>query len=89
MKPGVILLLALLCSSCAATRFYHEGVPIAEFQGDMTGMEFSMMPDGSVRWKSATVDHSSATLAQGEAAASRLNAAGSAVAGSGLTLLLK
>jgi hypothetical protein len=87
-----ILILATLAvgfTGCAQTALYKDGQRIATFQGDMTGTEYAMAADGSVKWKSATVNHSAATLAQGEAAKGKITAAGAAVATSGLTLLLK
>jgi hypothetical protein len=80
-----ILAAAVALSGCAQTVFYRDGKPIARFQGDMTGLEYHQKADGSVTWKTATVDHSSATSASAE----RIKLAGSAVAASGLTLLLK
>jgi hypothetical protein len=76
---------AVALCGCAQTVLYRDGKPIARFQGDMTGIEYRMDSNGSVTWKAATVDHSSATAAS----AARIKLAGSAVAASGLTLLLK
>lgn len=81
-------LLSLLFTSCAHTTFYHEGKPIADFQGDMTNTEFYMSEKGDYWWKSKSVDHSSATLAQGAAASSKINAAGAALGAAGATALL-
>jgi hypothetical protein len=83
------LCIALAMCGCAHTTLYRDGQKIAAFQGDMTGIEFYAAPDGAIAWKAETVDHSSATLAQGEAAAGKIQSGGAAVAASGLTLLLK
>lgn len=80
---------AIVLTGCAQTVFYRDGKPIARFQGDMSGTEYAMTADGAVTWKSSTVDHSTATLAQGEAAAGKIQAAGVAVAASGITRFLK
>ena len=87
---AVAMCILVVFSSCASTKLYNQqGQRIAAFQGDMTGVEYTMAADGSVRWRSATVDHSSATKAGGEASQNRIQSAGTAVAASGLTLLLK
>ena len=86
MKTIAILCLCLCLASCAQTVIYRDGQPIARFQGDMTGVDYQ---DGDTRLRAATVDHSAATKAQGEAAAGKITAAGAAVAASGATLLLK
>lgn len=65
-------LVLLLLPACASTTFYRDGLPIARFQGDMTGVEYS---DGKVRWKAASVDHSTPTRARGEAAVTALQSA--------------
>lgn len=89
----LLLLLAAIAAmtllgSCAQTILYRDGQKIAAFQGDMTNLEYVMSADGSVRWKSATVDHSTPTKAQKEGAANIVTQAGIAVAASGLTTLL-
>ena len=81
-----LAIISILLSGCASTTLYNQrGQRIAAFQGNMIGAEYSMAADGSVRWKAATVDHSSAT----KASASRIKSVGSAVAASGLTLFFK
>ncbi len=82
-----LLLLSLFFTSCAHTTFYHDGKPIAEFQGDMVNTEFYMSEKGDYWWKSETVDHSSATLAQGQAASNKIAAAGTALGAAGATAL--
>ena len=89
MKKLFILFATILMTSCATTRLYKDGKKIADFQGDMTGVEYMMTSDGDVYWKTTTTNHSTATLAQGEAAKSKIQAGGAALAASGLTLLLK
>ena len=89
MKKILILALVILSTSCATTRLYRDGKIIADFQGDMTGVEYTMTAAGDVSWKTISTNHSTATLAQGQAAASKINAGGAAIAASGLTLLLK
>lgn len=82
----IVSLAILSLASCAQTVLYRNGQPIARFQGDMTGLEFT---DGSTSLKAATVDHSTATKAQGEAAAGKFTAAGAAVAAAGITTLIR
>lgn len=84
-----LALIALLLPSCAQTVLYRDGQKIAAFQGDMAGISYAMSSDGSVRWSAATVDHSTPTKAQGEAAAGKIQSTGAAIAASGITLLLK
>lgn len=80
-----LLIAAALLPSCAQTVLYRDGEKIAAFQGDMAGVEYAMAADGSVRWKAAKVNHSAATLAQGQASAGRIQAAGAA----GIAILFK
>lgn len=82
------LLLSLLFSSCAHTSFYHDGKVVADFQGDMVNTEFYMSEKGDYYWKSKSVNHSSATLAQGQAASSKIASVGSALAAAGAATLL-
>lgn len=81
------LLLSLLFTGCAHTTFYHEGKPIADFQGDMVNTEFYMSEKGDYCWKSKSVDHSSATLAQGVSASNKIAAAGTALGAAGAAAL--
>jgi len=70
-------LLVILCgfaASCAQTTFFRNGQKIAMFQGDMKDTDFYYSAAGDVIWKSSTVDHSSATIAQGKAAEGKINA---------------
>ena len=84
----ILLLSILALTGCASTTLYNQhGQRIAAFQGDMNGAEYTMAADGSVRWKSATVDHSAATIAQGKAVSGGIAAGGSAM--TSLTYLLK
>ena len=90
MKTIILLICVISAIGCAGTNLYNkDGRRIAAFQGDMTGVDYSMAADGSIRWKAATVDHSSTTKAQKEGAAGFVTAAGVAVAGAGITNLLK
>lgn len=89
MKTFLLLICTVLAVGCAQTVLYRDGKPIARFQGDMTGTEYRLEENGAVTWKSSTVDHSSATLAQGEAAANKISAAGAAIAVSGIPNILK
>lgn len=86
---AVIILLILFCAGCASTVLYRDGKPIARFDGDMTGVRYVHRADGSCELSGETIDHSSATLAQGQAASQKIAAAGAAVAVSGLTYLIK
>jgi hypothetical protein len=84
------LLFVMMLSGCARTTFYHEGKPVADFQGDMINTEFYLSQSGDYYWKSQSVDHSSATLAQGTAASNKISAAGTALGAAGAaTLFLK
>ncbi len=87
MVVGLIIAVAL--SGCASTVLYRDGKRIARFDGDMTGVRYAHRADGSCELTGETIDHSSATLAQGQAASNKIAAAGVAVAASGLTYLLK
>lgn len=75
MKLSILTLAYLLCAGCAQTVLYDRqtGKPIARFMGDMTGSEYR---DWQTSWKVATVNHSSATTAQGQAAAGVLGSIG-------------
>jgi hypothetical protein len=59
-------IISLMLSSCAQTVFYHDGKPVARFQGDYPSSDLTITPEGSVKWK-AIVNHSTATKAQTEA----------------------
>lgn len=82
------LIIAVALSGCASTVLYRDGKRIARFDGDMTGVRYIQHADGSCELTGETIDHSSATLAQGQAASNKIAAAGVAVAASGLTYLL-
>ncbi len=84
-----LVFVSILFSSCAQTNLYHDGKLVASFQGDMKGVEFSSSPKGGMTLKATSIDHSTATLAQGDAAAKKLNAAGTALAISGVPALFK
>ncbi len=83
--PLILLLLPLL-PSCAQTVLYRDGQKIAAFQGDMKNVVYV---DGNTRWSADSVDHSTATKAQGEAAAGKISAIGIAAATSGIMTLVK
>lgn len=85
----LLMLLCCLLASCATTTFYRDSLPIASFQGDMTDMEFMMDSKGAIVWRAADVSHSATTLAQGQAAADKISAAGMAVAVSGIVNVMK
>jgi len=89
MKQLLIILFAVFQLSCATTTLYRNGEKIAVFQGDMTGVEYTMTADGDVSWKTTTTTHSAATLAQGKAASDKIAAAGAAIAISGIPGLFK
>ena len=88
---AILLLLVIVVSftGCASTVLYRDGKRIARFDGDMTGVRYVHRADGSCELTGETIDHSSATLAQGQAASQKIAAAGVAVAASGLTYLMK
>jgi hypothetical protein len=75
-----ILLLIFILPSCTQTAIFHNGRPVAIIQGDFTGT-LSMAADGSATL-SGTLNHSEPTRAAGEAATSKINAAGAVVAAS-------
>ena len=85
---AILAIVVILCVSCAQTTIYHDGRRVANFQGDMTGMRFIRNADGSCEL-SGDFDHSTATKAQGEAAAGKLAAAGTAVATAGIMTLIQ
>lgn len=95
--PGLVAILVLafiivmlvFSTGCASTVLYRDGKRIARFDGDMTGVRYVHNKDGSCELTGETIDHSSATLAQGQAASQKIAAAGAAVAVSGLTYLIK
>jgi hypothetical protein len=72
----------LCLTSCASTTFYDRasGKKLANFDGDMEGVHFVASESGAFEWSAAKVDHSTATKAQGEAAAGKINALGAAAA---------
>lgn len=81
MKIVLILMTAALFEAgCAQTVLFDRGTgkPIAKFQGDMSGSDYS---DGPTHWKVDQVSHSAATRAQGAAAANVIGATGAAVSG--------
>lgn len=82
------LIIAIALTGCASTVLYRDGKRIARFDGDMTGTTYTHHADGSCQLVSETIDHSSATLAQGKAAEGKITALSTAVAASGLTYLL-
>ena len=85
---GVLLALVIIgcMTGCAHTTLYRDGRKLAVLQGDMTGVRFQLSAAGDLAWQADKVDHSTATKAQGEAAAGKINAAALAV--SGVTYLL-
>lgn len=82
------ILIAALLSSCAHSDLYEDGKKVAHFEGDMSGIVYKRYADGRIEM-TGTINHSAATLAQGQAAASKLGAVGVAVAASGLVSVLK
>ena len=88
MKKITLTLLSFLFCSCAKTVFYQNGKTIAKFHGDMEQVEYRQNADGSIVWSAFSVDHSSATEAQGKAFANKAAAARSAIAASGATAIL-
>ena len=73
----LVLSVACVLASCAQTILYQNGEKIACFQGDMTKVHYE---NKDIRWDADTVNHSAATLAQGEAAKGKITAAGVAAA---------
>lgn len=85
---GFIVVLCAFSMGCAQTVLYRDGKKIFQGQGDMTGLRYIHHADGSCELTSETIDHSSATLAQGKAAEGKIAAVGTGLAASGLTYLL-
>lgn len=84
MKPTLALLLCLLFTSCAGTRFYDRrtGKLVASFQGDMIGSKYR---DGATSWDVESVSHSTATRAGTDA----ITKTGTALGGVALGLAMK
>ncbi len=88
MKTLLILSLAVL-TSCARTVAYHpNGKPALRVEADVTDLKFDTHADGSFEL-SGNFNHSAATTAQGNAAAGKLTAAGSAIAAAGAAVLIR
>ena len=85
MKTLALLVSLAASCSCAQTVLYRDGKPLARFQGDMKGVAYR---DGDTSL-TGDINHSAATLAQGQAAQGKIDSAGIALAASGLTSLLK
>lgn len=83
---GGLIVCAL--SGCAQTKLYDPttGKLLASMQGDMHGAKYRSK---DVEWSADTVDHSTATTAQGNAGAGKIHAIGAAIAAAGLTTLIK
>lgn len=91
IKLLMVAFLVISVTSCAQTTFYANGKPLARFQADMSNQKFTYKGNGvKISWSADTVNHSAATLAQGQAAnnvlhgvATDITSAGIAVATSG------
>lgn len=88
MKKLILIIFSILFCSCANTTFYQNGKAIAKFHGNMQQVEYRQNADGSIIWIAYSVDHSTATEAQGKAFANKATSIGSAVAASGATAIL-
>ena len=86
---AALIMLLAFATGCAQTTLYRDGRKIFNGQGDMTGLRYVHHADGSCELTSETIDHSSATLAQGKSAEGKIAAIGTGLAASGLTYLLK
>lgn len=66
-------LACLVITGCAGTTFYdrQSGRKIADFRGNYINSAYS---DGTTKWTAAQVDHSTPTLAGGQASAQIINA---------------
>lgn len=89
MPHHLTLLLVSILSSCATTTFYHAGLPVARFQGDMAVAAYSRTPDGAISWKAGLTTHSTATIAGGNAVSKGVMTTGTAIATSGIPALIK
>ena len=87
------ILCCLLLNSCAKTVFYDKGEPIAMVQGDIENFRYYRGIDGTITILIDSLDHSTATEAQGKAFAIKATAVGSATAaaaaGAATAILLK
>ena len=83
------LIPALILSSCASTTLYDAGRPICRIEGDAKGLHYLRKPDGTVEIRADTLTHSTATAAQGRAAAGKITAGASLVSAGAAALLAK
>lgn len=90
MKTIILSAITAALASCAATTFYGpDGRPTAQFQGDMTKVEYQRACDGAMKWSADTVNHSAATTAGGNAVSKGIISAGTGIATSGLPAIIK
>jgi hypothetical protein len=89
MLRALLIACSLGVASCAHTTLYRDGRKVAVFQGDMQESEFVIAADGAIYWKARNVEYSTATLAQGKAAADKFAAAGLALAASEVLAIFK
>lgn len=85
----ILLTLIIASLTSCSTTLYQDGKPVARFQGDMRNSVFLRDSKGGMVWIANGVDHSTPTIAAGQAGSNRLAAAGFAIATSGLTTLIK
>lgn len=81
--------LLFIFSSCARTEFFYQGQRVASFQGDMARVHYTMSittQGVTISWSADTVNHSVATVAEGDAIVKNVSAV---VAGIPLILLPK
>ena len=76
-----------LCS-CATTKIYDNGLMVAKIQCDADNFTFTKESDGSMTLSVTNLNHTNPTNAQGQSAASKIAAAGSAVGAAGVTAIL-
>ena len=90
MKTIILSAITAALASCASTTFYGaDGKPTAQFQGDMTRVEYQRACDGAMKWSADTVNHSAATAAGGNATSKVILSGGTAYATAGAPALIK
>ena len=85
----LLVLITLALSNCGTNFYGNDGKLVAQFQGDMTKVEYQRACDGSMRWSADTVNHSSATTAGGNAVSKGIISTGTGIATSSIPSVIK
>ena len=80
----VVYTALMTLSSCATTTIYRNGRVVARLQGDTKNIVLEESADGGILLRCDEINHSRATMAQGEQSANRLTAVGSILTSVGL-----